>query len=53
MIFLDTSIWFARFVPRDPIHERVTAWFASDNEPLVIPDYCVDETLTLLFSAKG
>jgi predicted nucleic acid-binding protein len=48
MIFVDTSVWFARFVPKDPNHERVTAWFAHNAEPLLTSDYCVDETLTLL-----
>ena len=48
MIFVDTGVWFARFVPKDPNHERVTAWFAGNAEPLVTSDYCIDETLTLL-----
>src|SRR6476660_9423681 len=48
MIFVDTGVWFARFVPKDPNHERVTAWFAGNTEPLLTSDYCVDETLTLL-----
>lgn len=48
MIFIDTSVWFARFVPKDPDHNRVRAWFATNHEPLVTSDYCVDETLTLL-----
>jgi predicted nucleic acid-binding protein len=48
MIFVDTGVWFARFVPRDPDHKRVNAWFASNHEPLLTSDYRVDETLTLL-----
>jgi predicted nucleic acid-binding protein len=48
MIFIDTGVWFARFVTRDPDHERVAAWFAGNDEPLLTSDYCVDETLTLL-----
>jgi len=48
MIFVDTSVRFARFVPKDPNHERVTTWFAHNAEPLLTSDYCVDETLTLL-----
>ena len=52
MIFVDTGIWFARFVPDDPEHARVTTWFASNQEPLVTSDYCVDEVLTLLLARK-
>jgi predicted nucleic acid-binding protein len=48
MIFVDTGAWFARFVAKDPQHVTVTAWFASNEEPLLTSDYCVDETLTLL-----
>jgi predicted nucleic acid-binding protein len=48
MIFVDTGVWFARFVPKDPNHDRVAAWFAANDEGLLTSDYCVDETLTLL-----
>lgn len=51
-IFVDTSAWFARFVPDDPNHARVGAWFASNTTPLVTSDYCIDETLTLLAARK-
>lgn len=52
MIFVDTGAWFARSVPSDPNHDRVTSWFASNSEPLITSDYCVDETLTLLVARK-
>lgn len=52
MIFVDTGAWFARFVPDDPDHSRVTSWFAANHEPLVTSDYCVDELLTLLVFRK-
>jgi predicted nucleic acid-binding protein len=52
MVFVDTSAWFARFVPRDPNRDRVQAWLLANREPLVTTDYCVDETLTLL-AARG
>ena len=52
MIFVDTGAWFARFVPDDPDHARVTTWFAANRELLVTSDYCVDETLTLLAARK-
>lgn len=32
MIFVDTGGWFARFVPDDPDHARVAAWFAANRE---------------------
>jgi predicted nucleic acid-binding protein len=48
MIFVDTGVWFARFVPDDPNHSRVTAWFESNGESLITSDYCVDECLTLI-----
>ena len=48
MVFVDTSAWFALFVPTDPDHLRLRDWFAQNREPLVTSDYCIDETLTLL-----
>jgi predicted nucleic acid-binding protein len=51
-VFVDTGAWFARFVPDDPNHSLVVAWFASNNNPLVTSDYCVDETLTLICARK-
>jgi len=49
MVFVDTSAWFALFVRTDPYHQRVRDWFAANREPVLTTDYCVDETLTLLF----
>ena len=48
MVFVDTSAWFALFVPTDPDHMGVRDWLARNREPLVTTDYCIDETLTLL-----
>jgi predicted nucleic acid-binding protein len=48
VIFVDSGAWFARFVPDDPQHGRITAWFSQNSQPLVTTDYCIDETLTLL-----
>ncbi len=48
MIFVDTGAWFARFVADDPEHARLREWFATNRQPLITTDYCVDETLTLL-----
>ena len=48
MIFVDTSAWFALFVPTDPDHQRIRDGFAGSPEPVLTTDYCIDETLTLL-----
>jgi predicted nucleic acid-binding protein len=48
MIFVDTGVWFARFVPDDPDHVKVAGWFNANQNRLITSDYCVDETLTLL-----
>lgn len=52
MILVDTSAWYALVVPRDVHHAAATAWMAANTEPLIVTDYVVDETLTLL-RAKG
>ena len=52
MIFVDTSAWFAFFMPIDIDHKRVVEFLESNGEPLVTTDYCIDETLTLLL-ARG
>ena len=52
MDFVDTSAWFAYFLPTDADHPRVRQCLRASNGPLVTTDYCVDETLTLL-AARG
>ena len=52
MVFVDTSAWFANFVPDDPNHKRIDDWLTANTEPLLTTDYCVDETLTLLLARK-
>ncbi|MBX3290149.1 MAG: type II toxin-antitoxin system VapC family toxin [Acidobacteria bacterium] len=52
MIFVDTSGWFAGFVPSDSDHSLASEWFLSNNDQLVTTDYVIDETLTL-FRARG
>jgi len=52
MVFVDTGVWFAFFVPDDADHERIQAWFDSDRPPLLTTDYIIDETLTLLLARK-
>ncbi len=48
MIFVDTSAWFAAFVPNDPDAAAADAWLAANAERLVTTDYIVDELLALL-----
>jgi len=52
MIFVDTGVWYARFVPDDPNHVRVVSWLDANPSLLITSDYCVDETLTLIASRK-
>ncbi len=52
MDFVDSSAWFAYFLPIDPHHQHVRSCFQTARGPLVTTDYCVDETLTLLV-ARG
>jgi len=37
MIFVDTGAWFARFVPDDPQHRVLVAWFGANNGPFLPP----------------
>jgi predicted nucleic acid-binding protein len=52
MVFVDTRVWFAKFVPDDPNHSRVTAWFDANTEQVLTTDYCVDEVLTLFVARR-
>lgn len=48
MIFVDTGIWYAAFVPSDPDHAAAVSWFRSNTSPLFTTDYILDELFTLL-----
>jgi len=48
VVFVDTGVWFALLVSKDPNHQRTTGWFDSISEQVITSDYVVDETLTLL-----
>ena len=52
MVFVDTGVWYARFVSRDPDHERAVRLIDEHAGTLVTSDYIVDELLTLL-QARG
>jgi predicted nucleic acid-binding protein len=52
MIFVDTSAWFASFIPSDPDHVAAAQWLAANKDTLLTTDFVVDETLTLLRARK-
>jgi predicted nucleic acid-binding protein len=52
MIFVDSGAWYALLVQDDPDHQKAPAWVATNHERLVLADYVLDETLTLL-RARG
>lgn len=45
MIFLDTGYLIALFDARDALHTRAMAWSAAINEPLILTDYILLETV--------
>ena len=52
MIFVDTSAWFAAYVPNDAHHQAADAFLRAVHERLVTTDWVLDELLTLL-KARG
>ena len=52
MIFVDTSAWFAAYVPNDAHHIAADTFLQGVNERLVTTDWVIDELLTLL-KARG
>lgn len=48
MVFVDTSAWYAAFVPADRDHMRAQEWLVRNKGVLVTTDYICDELLTLL-----
>lgn len=50
MIFVDTSAWFALYVPEDADHTAARAFLTVNREPFLTTDYVIDELLTLLRS---
>lgn len=47
-VFVDTSAWFALYVPDDQDHPTAVEWYEANNHPLLTTDYVIDELLTLL-----
>ncbi|NUM54605.1 MAG: type II toxin-antitoxin system VapC family toxin [Candidatus Hydrogenedentes bacterium] len=45
MIFVDTSAWFAAFVPTDRNFAAATEWVRANNDRLVTTDFIVDELI--------
>jgi predicted nucleic acid-binding protein len=52
MIFVDTSVWYAAYVPEDPDHDSARTLLRNATSVLVTTDYVVDELLTLLVMRK-
>jgi predicted nucleic acid-binding protein len=47
-VFVDTGVWYASVVPKDPRHADVVAWLLQNNQSLITTDHVIDESLTLL-----
>ena len=47
-VLVDTSAWFALYVPDDQDHSSAFQWYEANNQPLLTTDYIIDELLTLL-----
>ncbi|MDA1054846.1 MAG: PIN domain-containing protein [Planctomycetota bacterium] len=45
MIFVDTGFLLALAQPTDALHNRAKAWSAAINEPLLVTEYVVWETV--------
>src|ERR1700752_4045112 len=52
MILVDTSIWYAAYVPEDPDHQIARDALLNAGSNLITTDYVVDELLTLLVARK-
>src|SRR6266567_1882359 len=52
MILVDTGAWVSVLVQDDIHHPVATAWIGMNKERLLLTDYILDETLTLL-RARG
>jgi predicted nucleic acid-binding protein len=48
VIFVDTGAWFAVAVKNDPDHSAAMRWLSANREPLVMTDYVLAETATLI-----
>ncbi len=57
MIFVDTGAWFALKAADDRFHDDAIAFYdelvTGRHGSLIVSDYVLDETATLLMSAKG
>lgn len=57
MIFVDTSAWFALKDPKDRFHDEAVVFYdeiaTGKHGSLLVSDYILDETATLLMDVKG
>ena len=52
MSFVDSSAWYAAYVPSDARHRAVSHHLRSATSPFFTSDFIVDETITLML-ARG
>jgi uncharacterized protein len=52
MRFVDTSAWYAAYVPADPNHAAVRDSLFAQDASLITSDFVVDETITLLSARR-
>jgi hypothetical protein len=52
VIFVDTSAWFAAYVPNDARHQAADEFLRATQDRLLTTDFVFDELLTL-FKARG
>jgi uncharacterized protein len=52
VIFVDTSAWFAAYVPNDARHQAADEFLRATQDRLLTTDFVLDELLTL-FKARG
>jgi uncharacterized protein len=50
--FVDSSAWFALYIPEDADHSSACSWLSANRPRLLTTDFIIDETLTLL-RARG
>jgi|SRR5216684_4522901 len=48
MIFLDTGFFLAISQPKDQLHSRASAWAKVINDPLLLTEYVIWETVNAL-----
>ena len=50
MRFVDSSAWYAAYVPSDGRHRAMSQLLRMETRPLATSDFIVDETITLMLA---